>query len=190
MVSTLITSTESFAAAVTARRKDLGHTQADVDAISGLADGHTGKIESFDRKWGKRAFNITFSAEILLQSLDLALVVMPRAEALRICGNGSTRKVVQRPRNGAPALKTETRLSLTILHKPGSGQLSPDAIREKIKNAVGDGYALEGLELATQLATGDLTDMLVQFRNAKDALSMADVGVEIEYVDLVQRIAD
>lgn len=189
MANTLITSTEGFAAAVRERREALGLTQADVDQRSGLADGHTGKIESFDRKWGKGAFGMTFSAEILLQTLGLALVVMPRDEALRKCKSGVVREVVQRPRGGAEA-KTETRLSMTVLRKPGAGQGSPDEVRDHLECATHGSYASDGVGLAAALAGADLTDMLVDWRLAKDALDLADVGVSIEYVDLVQRVAD
>lgn len=92
----LIPNTAAFYEALRDRREALGLHHLELDDMTGLADGHLSKIEGFDREWGKRPFNITPTAEWLMETLDLALVVMPRKDAMEITDRTVNRKITQR----------------------------------------------------------------------------------------------
>jgi predicted transcriptional regulator len=64
---------EDLRSALVARRHAVGLTQVDMDAITGLADGHVAKIESGARRLGP------VSLPILLEALHCDLVLVPRA---------------------------------------------------------------------------------------------------------------
>lgn len=96
MNPSLIPNSAAFYAALRARREELGLHHLELDDYAGIADGHMSKIEMFDATYGKRPFNITETAETVLQALDLALVVMPREEAARLTSGTVDRKIHQR----------------------------------------------------------------------------------------------
>ena len=64
-------------AALVARRRSLGLTQIDVDAIGGLAGGHTAKIECGTKKVGY------VSLTLLLGALKLELLAVPASGATK-----------------------------------------------------------------------------------------------------------
>ena len=76
-----ITQELDLIAAVKARREALGWSHLETDAKVGLTEGHTGKIEGWDKPWGKRAFTLTPSMQWMLDALGLALVLVPKAMA-------------------------------------------------------------------------------------------------------------
>ena len=103
----VVSTTAGLIAAMRERRKTLGLRHLDVDDLAGLADGHTSKIEGYDRKWGRRVFKMTTACDYLLQALGLAIVVMPREEALRIADGVYNRETTVRGEDGAEGAKDE-----------------------------------------------------------------------------------
>lgn len=61
--------------AFTARRKELGLSQADVDARAGFADGYCAKVEAWRGKSGRGLGLITLP--LLLETLGVTLEVVP-----------------------------------------------------------------------------------------------------------------
>jgi hypothetical protein len=64
------------------RRKALGLTQADVDYRSGLQEGYTGKIESWQHPTSGRGLG-ALSLPLLMKALGVVLVVKPLPGVLR-----------------------------------------------------------------------------------------------------------
>jgi hypothetical protein len=62
--------------AFVARRKDLGLPQLEVDYRAGLPDGYTGKIEKYDKTYGRKIGPL--SLDCMLGALGLELVVIER----------------------------------------------------------------------------------------------------------------
>lgn len=113
MTPVIVTKTDDFAQAVKEQRERLGLTHADVDHMVGWQDAYCSKVEGFDRKWGKKPFNMTYNAAELLQALGLALVVMPVSEAAEIASAGSERRIKQVARGGHKP-KKEARVTCTM----------------------------------------------------------------------------
>ena len=89
----LVHSRGNIAGVLQARREALGMTCEDLDALAGFSERYANKLEAGDTPCGKRGFYIepgrdrvacSFMAEIWLQSLDAALVVMSPAQAREI----------------------------------------------------------------------------------------------------------
>lgn len=89
----ILTDANGFADAVRERRTEMGMTHAETDHRTGLTEAHTSKIECFDRPWGKRVFNMTPTADLILQALGLAVVVMDREEALALTEASQERRI-------------------------------------------------------------------------------------------------
>lgn len=100
-----ITCTADFAEALKAMREELGMTHPDVDHAVGWQDGYCSKVEGFDRKWGKRPFNMTYNADEVLQALGLALVIVPIDKARELSNDGTVRDIKQIARQGKIARK-------------------------------------------------------------------------------------
>ena len=64
---------EQLTSALAARRRQLGLTQLDVDARSGLQNSYTGKLEIGTRHLGK------LSLPMLCAALDIDILVAPRS---------------------------------------------------------------------------------------------------------------
>lgn len=105
----IITSTDDFADLVRRCREERGLTHLELDDILMMADGQTSKIEAFDARWGKTPFRMHFNADMYLQGLDLALVAMPRDEALALVSRADEREA-RRVRRQGQTIRSRERL--------------------------------------------------------------------------------
>lgn len=111
----IVHSRADIAGILQARREALGLTCLGHDDRAGFHDGYTGKLENPDTPSGKRGFHIrpergevacSFMAEVWLQSLGVALVVMSAEQAEAI---GAVR-APERPakRHAGPVAKVKS----------------------------------------------------------------------------------
>lgn len=105
----IITSTEDFAQLVKDERESRGLTHLELDDIMKVADGQTSKVECFDARWGKTPFRMNFNADVYLQQLGLALVAMPRDEAMAVV-SGADRRDAKRIRRNNQTIRSRERL--------------------------------------------------------------------------------
>jgi hypothetical protein len=109
------------------RRHALGLSQGDVDYISGLQEGYTGKIESYRHQKSGRVLGV-LTLPLLLQALGVELVVKP------IASHKVPSHKVLRKRNGkvrllAPRLHwAKTRSPVTKRRRQRSARVRPAAL--------------------------------------------------------------
>ena len=97
-------------AALVARRRSLGLTQIDVDAIGGLAGGHTAKIECGTKKVGY------VSLALLLGALKLELLAVPASGATKPLQAASPKSTID-PDNYVADTQTRIIFSWSALAK-------------------------------------------------------------------------
>lgn len=88
-----------------------------MDDLAGIAEGHFNKIECFDRSWGKKAFNMTETADYILQALGLALVVMDRDAAMDLAERGVVRDITINSKGDETPVVSET-ISWAVKYLP------------------------------------------------------------------------
>lgn len=109
----IITSTEDFAQLVREGREQMGLTHLELDDLLAMTDGQTSKIEAFDLKYGRTPFRMSFNADMYLQQFGLALVAMPREEALAIASRCDMRESRRVRREGCVIRGQERLLCVT-----------------------------------------------------------------------------
>lgn len=119
MKPVLVTETAHAVEAARTQRIALGLNHLELDDLAGLADGHTSKIECFDRTWGKKAFFMSFTFDYMLQALGLAMVVMPRDQALEFVNGSSERRITMRETAGG-AQPVAKRINLVLSYRTGA----------------------------------------------------------------------
>lgn len=90
-----IVSYDDLIATLVKRRHDLGLSQGDVDYLSGLQEGYTGKVEAWTHPSSGRTLG-RISMPLLLEALGVVLVVMTKD------GQALPRRAGQRLGQGVP----------------------------------------------------------------------------------------
>jgi hypothetical protein len=86
----MVRSEDQFIQLMRGRRNALKLGQAELDDRIGWAPGYTSKIEAPHRRYGRRLFMFfTNLADELLEGLGLALVLMDRREAAKLCAESA-----------------------------------------------------------------------------------------------------
>jgi transcriptional regulator with XRE-family HTH domain len=85
--SEIIESEEALNRCLGDRRRQLNIPQDELEHTVGLTQGHVGKIEHGGKTWGKMVIRWSPTLNWMLEALGLALVIMDRETAAKLCGD-------------------------------------------------------------------------------------------------------
>lgn len=119
----IISSEDTLVGLLRGRRQAMSLSHAAFDERIGWAEGYTSKIEAPHRKYGKRAlWGLTTALNDWLQGLGLALVLMDRNDAHRLCAESQAPEMTEAcvqayagRRRGEDGLVAEKRVRVTYL---------------------------------------------------------------------------
>lgn len=105
------------------RREAFGWSQAELDDRIGWSPAYTSKVEAPHRRYGRRVFAcLSNLLDEWLEGLGLALVLMDRKEAERLCAESHAEEIAEahplayanRQRTGGLVTERRLRLNLTF----------------------------------------------------------------------------
>jgi len=118
----MIRNEDQFVQLMRGRRLALGLGQAELDDRIGWSPAYTSKVEAPHRRYGRRVFMFfTNLADEWLEGLGLALVLMDRREATKLCAESEATPIDQanvthypnRERDGGLLQSRTVRLTMT-----------------------------------------------------------------------------